>query len=142
MKAARLKGDLLMRKGTAAPVPGVETAHRTPVSRPQLAAIEPASAKRKTGGAKTRPRGRADADLKRDKFGRVRVSLRLDPHRHLRLKLLSAHNRMSLQDTLIAAVDAYLGDEARSANDGNCDCLHEPDEDSEPVPGTRNEYPE
>lgn len=142
MKAARLKGDLLMRKGAAAPVPGVEATHRTPVSRPRLAALEPASAKRQTGGAKVRPRGRAAAELKRDKFGRVRASLRLDPHRHLRLKLLSAHNCMSLQETLIAALDAYLGDEALSAKGGNCDCLQEPAEDREPVPGTRNEHPE
>ena len=138
MKAARLKGDLMMRKGTAAPVPGVEVTHRTPVSHPLLAAV--GAAERKTGGAKTRPRSPADADLRRDKFGRVRVSLRLDPHRHLRLRLLSAHSRLSLQETLIAALDAYLGDEAQSANGGNCDCLQEePADDRVPAPGARKQ---
>jgi hypothetical protein len=113
MKAARLKGDLLSRKGAARPVPGVGTRHHSPAGHPRLpvlAAVDPGSAKQK---------------LKRDKFGRARVSLRLDPHRHLRLKLLSAHNRTSLQETLIAALDAYLGDEAQSVNSGNCDCLQE-----------------
>ena len=32
----------------------------------------------------------------------LRVSLRLDPQRHLRLRLLAAHAEMSLQETLIA----------------------------------------
>ena len=140
MRAARLKGDLMMRKGTAAPVPGVEVSHRTPVSPPLLAAV--GAAGRKPGDAKTRPRGPGGAELKRDKFERVRVSLRLDPHRHLRLRLLSAHNGTSLQETLIAALDAYLGDEARSANGGNCECLQEPADGRAPAPGARTRDPE
>ena len=107
MKAARLRADLLARKGEAQPISGNEQ----PSARPSLQPREPLEVEL----PQTEPR--------RDKFGRVRVSLRLDPHRHLRLKLLSAHGRMSLQDTLIAALDAYLGDEGRSLNSGNCGCL-------------------
>ena len=140
MKAARLNSDLLMRKGAAAPVPGVEATHRDPVSSPLLAAV--GTAERTPGRAKAQPCGPSEAEPKRDKFGRVRVSLRLDPHRHLRLKLLSAHGRMSLQETLIAALDAYLGDEARSANGGNCDCLQGPGEDREAAPDARARDPE
>jgi hypothetical protein len=60
--------------------------------------------------------------LKCDKFGRVRISLRLDPQRHLRLRLLAAHSEMSLQEALIAALDAYLGEEAQNLP---CACLHD-----------------
>jgi len=136
MKAARLKGDLMSRKGAARPVPSESARHRNPSGRaivPVLAAVDPGSAKRPAKG----PGGNRDQDqeFKRDKFGRARVSLRLDSQRHLRLRLLAAHSQLSLQETLIAALDAYLGDEAWSVNGGTCDCLQEasdPSQDDEP----------
>lgn len=134
MKAARLKGDLMSRKGAARPVPSEGARHRNPSGRaivPVLAAVDPGSAKRPAKG----PVGNRDQELKRDKFGRARVSLRLDSQRHLRLRLLAAHSQLSLQESLIAALDAYLGDEARSVNGGTCDCLQEagdPSQDDEP----------
>jgi hypothetical protein len=48
---------------------------------------------------------------------RRRLTLRLDPERHMRLKLAAAHLDISLQDILIAALDAHLAREAP------CPCL-------------------
>jgi len=48
---------------------------------------------------------------------RRRLTLRLDPERHMRLKLAAAHLDLSLQDILIAALDAHLAREAP------CPCL-------------------
>lgn len=44
-----------------------------------------------------------------DKMGRVRLSVRLDPDRYLRVKMASARTRWSAQDIVIAALDRYLG---------------------------------
>ena len=145
MKAARLEGDLLMRKGTAAPVPCVEVLHSDPDSRalPSATAVGHGVVQRQPGPDETQPGGREGAGLKRDRFGRVRVSLRLDPHRHLRLRLLAAHSRMSQQQTLIAALDAYLDASFNSsldggapgARDGNGDRQHQAAGEREPAPG-------
>ncbi|MDX1575866.1 MAG: hypothetical protein R3285_06715, partial [Kiloniellales bacterium] len=124
MKAARLNGDLLSRKGDARPVSGLAAGHGTPAGcppRPALAAVDPGWAGPIPGGAPEPEQENRAPALKCDKFGRVRVSLRLDPERHLRLRLLAAHGCMSLQETLIAALDAYLGEEARNLP---CDCLY------------------
>ena len=47
-----------------------------------------------------------------DKMGRVRLSVRLDPDRYLRVKMASARTRWSAQDIVIAALDKYLGNNA------------------------------
>lgn len=47
-----------------------------------------------------------------DKMGRVRLSVRLDPDRYLRVKMASARTRWSAQDIVIAALDRYLGGSA------------------------------
>lgn len=125
MKAARLNGDLLSRKGDARPVSGFAAVHGAPAGlppRPALAALEAGSAGPMAESAAQRPQGKCAPDLKCDKFGRVRISLRLDPQRHLRLRLLAAHSEMSLQEALIAALDAYLGEEAQNLP---CACLHD-----------------
>lgn len=56
-----------------------------------------------------------------DKMGRVRLSVRLDPDRYLRVKMASARTRWSAQDIVIAALDRYLdGSASKSAgNDEN-----------------------
>ncbi len=54
-----------------------------------------------------------------DKMGRVRLSVRLDPDRYLRVKMASARTRWSAQDIVIAALDRYLGDKKRSDSDGS-----------------------
>jgi len=50
-----------------------------------------------------------------DKMGRVRLSVRLDPDRYLRVKMASARTRWSAQDIVIAALDRYLGGSANRA---------------------------
>ena len=148
MKAAQLSSSLLMRKGSASPKPD-RTPHAAPPSQaleqdtselrasgkapereaagappPRVAAVDTAS----RGPGTVRPVRDRDAPLVRDHFGRVRLSLRLDPHRHVRLKLLAAHSHRSIQETLIDALDAHLVDQGRSIRDGSCTCLTETDQ--------------
>lgn len=52
-----------------------------------------------------------------DKMGRVRLSVRLDPDRYLRVKMASARTRWSAQDIVIAALDRYLGAKPGSKSD-------------------------
>lgn len=60
--------------------------------------------------------GGADLPQAMDKMGRVRLSVRLDPDRYLRVKMASARTRWSAQDIVIAALDRYLdGSAARSS---------------------------
>lgn len=57
-----------------------------------------------------------------DKMGRVRLSVRLDPDRYLRVKMASARTRWSAQDIVIAALDRYLsGSAARPDADDHGD---------------------
>ncbi len=64
-----------------------------------------------------------------DKMGRVRLSVRLDPDRYLRVKMASARTRWSAQDIVIAALDRYLGGAAgKNASDEN-DVADEGDEE-------------
>lgn len=129
MKPATLSSSLLIRKGTATPVP--HTASPLPTGQPETARQERARARsslRQVSPPQDEAAGHHDDhDLKQDHFGRVRLSIRLDPDRHLRLKLLAAHTRSSVQDLLIAALDAYLEDMGQSVNDGACACLGDPD---------------
>jgi hypothetical protein len=53
-----------------------------------------------------------------DKMGRVRLSVRLDPDRYLRVKMASARTRWSAQDIVIAALDKYLGNNAENGAAG------------------------
>lgn len=71
---------------------------------------------------KARPGRQAAADRARGPE-RVRLSLRLDVERHLRLKLLSAHLRKSSQEILTAALDNYLADSSREVERRDCACL-------------------
>ena len=56
-----------------------------------------------------------------DKMGRVRLSVRLDPDRYLRVKMASARTRWSAQDIVIAALDRYLGGPSGSGSDDGSD---------------------
>ena len=119
MKAARLNRSLLTRKGAAAPLSPL-----SPYSPPPPRA----------------PDGAGKA-LRQDPLGRVRVSLRLDRERHLRLRLLAAHTRRTIQETLLAALDAHLADHGPDILGGHCACLAEGDDQRvvnclEPCPAT------
>lgn len=117
MKAAELNSSLLMRKGAAAPV-----------SVPMPQGGYPSN------DARVAPAPRP-GEMRRDRLGRVRHSLRLDVQRHLRLKLLAAHTQQSLQDVFLAALDAHLERHGEGVLDGHCACLQKgelSDECSEP----------
>ena len=77
----------------------------------------------------TRPDVEADSDAvdgvglpqTMDKMGRVRLSVRLDPDRYLRVKMASARTRWSAQDIVIAALDRFLGGKPKSDDSGGGD---------------------
>ena len=56
-----------------------------------------------------------------DKMGRVRLSVRLDPDRYLRVKMASARTRWSAQDIVIAALDRFLSGKSKSDDSGGGD---------------------
>jgi hypothetical protein len=110
MKVATLTSSLLARKGTAVPSAFAPTA-MPPMPAMPPAPTPPAAAARKTaaadGGAVTRP--------KRNGTGRIKMSLRLKPDQHLKLKLVAAFRRESAQRLLVAAIERYLDQVAPSA---------------------------
>lgn len=109
-EAAHLTSDLLAPKGTATP------AQRPVVLHPHVRLVaneHPMSERR---------RGRPHLSQE-DRRSRVKHTVRLDPGRHLRLKLASAHLNESAQTILIHALDAYLDHVAPSVMSGGCGCL-------------------
>lgn len=89
MTVASLSGRLLARKGAARPS---AMNGRQPFVSDRAAAQQVAAVQTPAGGE------------------RARISLRLDPVRHRRLRIAAAHLDCSLQDLLIAALDAHLAD--------------------------------
>jgi len=117
--ASPLTASLLARKGTA--VPSRLFAVAPPPAAPRIA--EPRIVEPRI--VESRPTALAAAPstaLSRKHIlkNRRRITLRLDPDQHMRLKLAGAHLGMSLQDIMIAALDAHLVREAP------CPCLAEP----------------
>lgn len=76
-----------------------------PVAPKPASPCAPSDAPRETEGVPELPQAM-------DKMGRVRLSVRLDPDRYLRVKMASARTRWSAQDIVIAALDRYLGGDA------------------------------
>ncbi|HEX9835508.1 MAG TPA: hypothetical protein VGB90_01565 [Alphaproteobacteria bacterium] len=130
--ASSLTEALLARKGTAipshyvapqVPLSAVPVAYAlgAPASAPPRFAVPP------TGVTvahplvhRTRPKtGRDGVDF----HDRRRITLRLDPGRHVRLKLASAHLDRSIQDILIDALDDHLARVAPNVAEGGCACL-------------------
>ena len=52
---------------------------------------------------------------------RAALTLRLDPERHLRLKIYSAYSRVKIQEVLVRALDEFLDREATGGS--GCACL-------------------
>jgi hypothetical protein len=46
--------------------------------------------------------------MTRDNFGRVRISVRMAPEQHLRLKLIAAHSQMSAQSIIEQALEEFV----------------------------------
>ena len=113
MAPASLTSRLLVKKG------GAQPASVTPGNADlgNLGLVVDSSAQ-----AKPRPRAKAQ---------RTQVTLRLDSSRHRRLKLTSAHLRVSQQDLVTAALDAYLNDISAELLNSDCTCITM----QEPEPG-------
>jgi hypothetical protein len=109
-RPASLTSALLVRKGAAVPAgyAALATGTRAGRTRPLEAAA---------GTTPRRRRSERLPDL------RTRISLRLDPDRHLKLKLSAAHLHQNLQDVLIAALDSYLDQIGPTVKNGDCACL-------------------
>lgn len=124
---ARLTGSLLARKGFAVPardglandmvLSGGLEARARPDAAPS--GFRPAAAAR--ASAPRAPVASKPAPTPGGK--RVAMTLRLDPERHLKLRLLSAHNNVSSQVILTDALDDYLRRHGRSSDLGHCECF-------------------
>ncbi len=104
MKVATLTSSLLARRGAAVPSTFAPTAMPP---APPAAAARKAPQAADTGGAVARP--------KRDGTGRIKMSLRLKPDQHLKLKVVAAFRRESAQRLLVAAIERHLDQVAPNA---------------------------
>lgn len=91
MTVASLSGQLLARKGTARPSAAVPRSAGADIPSTPRAPLRLAPPQEPPASGE-----------------RARISLRLDPERHRRLRLAAAHLDCSLQDLLIAALDEHL----------------------------------
>ena len=104
LKPARLTGTLLTRKGkaspSAAPPPSPATPEPTPLRAVLSDWIGPGKSESKAKeSVPTAPRSAEK---------RVRVSLRLDVDRHLRMKLVATHLNRTLQSLFTQATDEFF----------------------------------
>lgn len=91
-KPPRLAGDLIVRKGAAAPA----VSNPAPISDvPTTVAIPPTVAE----GHTPVPHGLA---------GTIAVTVRLDPTRYERLKIYGVRQRRTNQELLVEAIDTFL----------------------------------
>jgi hypothetical protein len=90
-KPPRLVGDLIVRKGEAAPA----VAAPAPVPDKPAATVET----RPAAGPAPVPHGLA---------GTIAVTVRLDPMRYERLKIYGVRQRRTNQELLVEAIDAFL----------------------------------
>lgn len=108
MKVARLTSSLLSRKGSALPVP--ESTQRGGMVETDVNADAPLLVAKPARGTPPHTLSRDGANRPRQQSAkdRVRVSLRLDPDRHRRLKLVAMQRERTLQSILSEALDGYL----------------------------------
>ena len=128
--AATLTGDLLAAKGRAtaqgfkpAPAPVLAAVAQALPSPP---AGDAAASDRVTrlglGSSGGGPGGGPGDGKEADR--RIKSTIRLDPERHRRLKLLSAHLGKSGLDILIEALDLYMDRVGADQVGGPCHCLY------------------
>jgi hypothetical protein len=114
-KPASLTASFLTRKsqlGSARAAPSVSLSSIEPVpsSEPASVLTLPLSSLERVGSLN---RGLkiahpVEAESQETDGKRVRLSLRLDPQRHLRLKVLATHESKTLQGILVEALDSYF----------------------------------
>lgn len=148
MKAAFLSSSLISSKGSAGPVTralppkdlvnkskraeaiynGPSQIHSAPVT--QHIASEPVTSPML---APTPVQASAPVEnlkdhtdsMKKDRLGRVRMSIRMTPEQHLKLKLLSAHSKMSAQTIIETALDEYVQRNNSELIPSNCACVQD-----------------
>ena len=119
MKAATLNPSLLARKGAAHPSGVTFLAGRS--DRKDGSDIGAGASVADVAGANP---SEAMGDHPQRGTGPVaKLTLRLDRERHLRLKLVGAHSRRSVQEILTLALDEYLDRVVPEAFNGRCACL-------------------
>jgi hypothetical protein len=112
---ARLTSHLLARKGTAFPAGGFAAANVAAAEAP------PADFSAAAGPRPVQPVGPAavaQAREPKERESRVKMTVRLDPGQHGRLRILAALQRCTSQAIVARALDAYI-----RANGGDCGCL-------------------
>ncbi len=121
--AAMLTRSLLVRKGAAAPTAPVPPPilELAPAPTPREPAPHLMLIGREPSMSAARPHTERNVNGPGD--SRRRITLRLDPVRHRRLKLAATHLGTSLQDVLIAALDSHLARVAPGLGEGGCPCL-------------------
>ncbi len=65
----------------------------------------------------------ATDQLRRDKLGRVRMSIRMSPEQHLQLKLIAAHTRKSAQTIMDEALSEYVNNHGEELIPAACACI-------------------
>ncbi len=132
---ARLSASLLVRKGDAAPALVADARlgyHRPngggPVRRVPAAPADAPVANTPAKGRTPEP-SNDRAPGAGETASRVAMTLRLDSTRHLRLKLLAAHEGRSCQALLLEALDALIAQHAPDVTE--CACLQANEKKSE-----------
>jgi hypothetical protein len=108
---ASLTSSLIVTKGNAAPAGLLAMNRKRNSSRPVI------------GPKATKPHLPHDDNTPPSPAQRSRLTLRLDPDRHLKIKLAAAHLNLSLQEMMIDALDSYLADVRPINIGGVCNCL-------------------
>lgn len=125
--AASLTGQLLVRKGAARPSPSQDASWSARLTAsghiPAYAPPPSQSPSRLQADAPVPPVERKTGALHlawpaQDAKRTVKLSLRLDPERHRRLRLAAVHTDQSLQALLVNALDGYL-----EGLDVDCSCI-------------------
>lgn len=126
---ARLTSALLVKKGNAVPASyGLPVQslssflRRTRSESPPLEVVPSARLEppRPVEVAKPKPVLRRKP-MQRD--SRARLSMRLEADAYLRLKLVAAHRRSTLQRVMLDALEHYLATVAPTVPEGRCRCL-------------------
>jgi hypothetical protein len=117
---ARLTSHLLARKGTAFPAGGFAAANAA------LPGLTPPSEAAPLKQGATQPVDPPAMPARRAPIsresglgaGRVKMTVRLDPNQHGRLRILAALQRCTSQEIVVRALDAYI-----RASGSDCACL-------------------
>lgn len=114
--AASLTASLLARKGNATPTEGT---HQPEFGGPAASGEQPENAPRAAQQAAHRAFSKRPVGAGK----RIAMTVRLDHEQHLRLRVFSAHKRLSSQEVLAMALDQYISDNGPSTLDSACQSL-------------------